>query len=330
MSAALRFFLAAVMLFAAALPSFAAQDMVVDKIVATVNGEPITMFDLNDKVKIYVTQILKRNYNPADPAMGQLRQQVLASMIDDLLIRQEAQRLKITVSDSEVEARIRDLMRKNGNMTEAQFVQQLQQEGMTRRQFAEDMRRNILKEQLLGYMVSSKVLVGEDEIKAYYEAHKGESLAQIAGSPAAGPHLGVIMVAKLEEAKALKQRIASGQISFADAARKFSTGPGAAQGGDLGPINPQELDPRLGKVLTALPPGGVSDPILLDGNPALVTTLGEPAQAAQANPAPAGGEASFASVHDAIRDKLYGEKLDKQFGEYMGKLRSRAVITTSL
>ena len=323
MSAVLRFFLAIVMMLAVAAPLFAAEGVVVDKIVAKVNGDVITLLDLNDKVRIYVTQVLKRNFNPADPGMRELQQQVLSTMIDDILLRQEARRYKITVPDSEVEARIRDLKQKNGNMSEAQFVQQLKLEGMTRQRFAEDMRRNILKEQLLGYMVQRKVVVGEDEIKAYYEAHKGDIRAEPQGG---GQRLGLIVVSKLEDAKALKARIAGGQISFADAARKFSSGPGAAQGGDLGRVNTQDIDPRLGKILESLRPGEVSDPILLDGKPAILTILGEPSKAV---PSPA-GEASFESVRGAIQEKLYRERLDKQFAEYMEKLRTKSVITINL
>ena len=316
------------MLLAVAAPSFGAQGVVVDKIVANVNGEAITLLDLNEKMRAYVTQILKRNYNPADPGMQELRQQVLGTMVDDILLRQEARRLKITVSDAEIEARIRELKQKNGNMTEEQFVQQLKLEGMSRQRFVEDMRRNLLKEQLLGYMVQRKVVVGDDEIKAYYDAHKGDIHAE--APQTGGQRLGVIMVAKVEEAKALKQRIVSGQISFADAARKFSSGPGAAQGGDLGPMNPQDVDPRLRKVLDGLKPGEVSDPMLLDGKPALVTILGDSGPKAEAVPAPSSGEPSFESVRDAIREKIYREKLDKQFGEYMEKLRAKSVITISL
>jgi len=294
---------------------------VVDKIVATVNGDVITLFDLNDRVRIYVTQVLKKNYNPSDPALRDMQKQMLTTLIEDLLIRQEAKRYKITVTDNEVEARIRDIKKQNGNLSEAQFIQQLKLEGMTRQQFIESMKKNILKEELIGYMVQRKVVVGEDEIKAYYDAHKGEVHAQT------GQRLGIIVVNKMEDAKSLKARITGGQISFADAARKYSVGPAAAQGGELGRVDPKDLAPGLRDIVESLKPGVVSEPVLLDGKPSLLTLLGEAGPQAAGGQ---GGDPSFESVRSAIRDRLYQGKLDKQFAEYMDKLRAKAVISITL
>jgi len=300
----------------------AAQDQVVDRIVARVNGDVITLFDLNDRVRIYVTQVLKKDYNPNDPAVKELQKQMLTTLIEDLLIRQEAKHYKLSVSDNEIEGRIRELRKQNGNMSEAQFVQQLRLEGMTRQQFMESMRKNMLKEQLIGYMVQRKIVVGEDEIKAYYEAHKNDLSAQ-----ASGQRLGIIVVNKMDEAKALKQRIGGGQISFADAARKYSIGPGAAQGGDLGNVNLQDVASGLRDIVANLKPGAVSDPVVIEGKPTLLTLLG------QAAPQAADGQAgvpTLASVHDMIRDRLAHEKLDTQFAAYMDKLRAKAVISITL
>jgi peptidyl-prolyl cis-trans isomerase SurA len=296
-----------------------AADQVVDKVVAQVNGELITLFELNDKTKTYVTQVAKRPYNEDDPAIQQLRDQILQSMIEDILLRQEGARLKINITDVEVETRIRGI-REKANLSEAQFEQQLRLEGMTHKQFAENLKKDILKKELLDYMVQRKVLVSDDEVKQYYQEHPDEFTATKGG---AGQRIGLIMTAKVEEAKALRTRIASGQISFADAARKFSIGPGAQQGGDLGKVSWKDLAPELQKALEGLPAGGVSQPVLLDGKPVLLTLSGTEDKAKGVTPA-------FDSVKEEVYERVYRAKLEKLFREYMDKLRAKSVIKVNL
>jgi len=296
-------------------------EVVVDKIVAQVNGEIVTLFELNEKVQTYVNQVEKRVYNPADPAMKELRARILNTMIEDIMLKQEAARMKVQISDTEVESRIREL-REKGGLSEAQFVQQLRLEGMTRKQFADAIKKDILKKQLLGYMVQRKVVVSEEEIKQYYEANKSALSA-----PKSGSRIGLIMLAKMDEAKALRQKIASGQISFAEAARKFSVGPGAEQGGDLGKVEVKDLAPEMRAALQNVTPGGVSEPVLLDGKPVLLTVSAEK-EAAQAPAAPA--DPSLDAVRNEIYEKLYREKLEKQFTDYMDRLRAKSVIKVNL
>jgi peptidyl-prolyl cis-trans isomerase SurA len=319
LSVLLRLFLA-VALILAVVPSSQAAEGVVDKIVAQVGGEMITLFELNERVKNYVTAVQKRPYNPSDPAFKELRTQILQTMIEDILLRQEATRLKASVPDSDVEAQIREMREKRG-LSEDQFVQQLKLEGMTRKEFAESLRKEILKKQLLGFMVQRRVLVSDEEVKAYYDANRSGLRSQ------SGQRIGLILVDKMDEAKALRQRIVSGQISFADAARKYSGGPGADQGGDLGKVEIKDLAPALRQAMENLKPGAVSEPVLLEGKPVILTIIGGEAQSGASDQS---GAPSFDSVKDEIRERLYNEKLQKQFTDYMDKLRAKSVIKIDL
>lgn len=319
MSALLRSFLALTVILIFVSPSYAVQD-VVDKIVAQVDGEMITLFDLNERVKVYVTQVEKKPYNPADPAIKELQGHILQTMIEDILLRQEAKRMKVNVPESDVEAQIREI-REKGGLSEEQFAQQLKLEGMTRKEFADSVRKDILKKQLLGYMVQRKVLVSDDEIKAYYDAHKTSLHSQ------QGQRIGLILVSKMDEAKSIRQSIVGGKISFADAARKYSSGPGADQGGDLGKIEIKDLAPELRQAVENLKPGGVSEPMLLEGKPVILSLLSGGGQGASADQS---AEPSFESVKDKIRELIYRDKLEKQFTDYMDKLRAKSVIKIDL
>lgn len=299
----------------------AASQQVVDKIVAQVNGEVITLFEVNEKAAAYAAQPGgKDKITPGDPAFKQLQEAVLKTMIDDILVKQEAKRLKVQVSETEVESRIRELREKSG-MSEERFVQQLKLEGMTRKQFADVIRKDILKRQIVGYMVHRKVLVSDDEVRAYYDQNKTSLRSE------KGNRIFLILLGKMDEAKALRQRIISGQITFADAARKHSSGPGAESGGDLGKVDPADLAPEIRQAVQGLQPGGVSEPVLLNGKPALVSVGSDTGPTAVSD---AAGPAPFESVRESIKERLYKEKLEKQFNEYMDKLKSKSVIKINL
>jgi len=319
LSAVFRSIIAVAVLLSVVPTSFAAQQ-VVDKIVAQVNGEMITLFELNERVRGYVTQVEKKAYNPSDPSFKEMQDRILRTMIEDILLKQEAARLKVSVSDTEVESRIREIREKSG-LNEERFVQQLRLEGLTRKQFSDSLKKDILKKQLLGFMVQRKVVVSEEDVKSYYESHKGDIKVE------SGQHIGLIMVGKMDEAKALKQRIASGQIGFAEAARKFSIGPGAEQGGDLGKVELKDLAPELRQALQGVSPGSVSEPVLLDGKPVLLTIGAETSSQKISSP---GGAPAYESVRDAIFERLYREKLEKLFSDYMEKLRAKSVIKVNL
>ena len=106
----------------------------VDRVVAVVNGKLITLFDVNARV----TDLLQRTqgvaFKPDDPRNAELQKQVLESLINDILIEQEAVRLKVTVSETELDSQIDELKKKN-NLTQQELQTELLKEGMEVSQF---------------------------------------------------------------------------------------------------------------------------------------------------------------------------------------------------
>jgi peptidyl-prolyl cis-trans isomerase SurA len=142
------------------------------------------------------------------------------------------------------------------------------------------------------------------------------------------------MLPTKKQAEEVRSKISSGAMSFADAAKRFSIGPGREQGGDLGDVQVKDLAPPLRDALAAVPAGQVSQPVMLDGKAVLLTMRG--GQGATAKPAPAPVEAtpatgpSYEGAKDQIQDMLYKQKFDKLFQEYMDNLRSKAVVEVKL
>lgn len=216
-----------------ALTTTAWATQLVDKVVAVVNGKLITMFDVNARLADLLQRTQGVSMRPDDPQAAELRRQVLESMINDILIEQEAARLKVSISETELDSQIDEIKKKN-NLTQQQFVAELNKEGMTLKDFRERMRLDSVKKRLLGFMVHRKVLVTDDEIRDYYEKNKGAlpTAKSILGPKVSGT-IGFIMVATKKQADDLRAQITSGSLKFSDAAKKYSIGPGRDQGGDL-------------------------------------------------------------------------------------------------
>lgn len=336
------FCLGALALTTGLLASAQARAATLDRVAAIVNGKMITQFEVDERAKEFVEQVMGRKLDPKDPQYPEITKQVLNSMIDDILITQEAERFKISITDAEAESQIRQI-KEQARMTEAQFVAQLKKEGMTRKSYVEQLKKDLLKRRVLSFMVQRKVLVTDDEMKAYLKdggaaeasvgalSTTGPAQAQAPAPVAAGQvRLALIMVAKPDQAKLIKTEIDAGKISFADAARRHSIGPAKDTGGDLGVLSVRDLTPAVAKAVASLAPGKVSEPLPMDGKTVLVTLL----DAAAPGAAPPREEAPVAGPGGNIQDRekraafeqLYRPKAEKLYREYLDKLRAKSVV----
>lgn len=68
-----------------------------------------------------------------------------------------------------------------------------------------------------------------------------------------------------DQAKRLKEQIEGG-ARFEDLAREFSAGPEAEEGGEIGWVGRYQLDPASEAAIFATPLGGVTDPVVVDGD----------------------------------------------------------------
>lgn len=287
-----------------------AEDLVLDGVLAQVNGKIITKFEHDERMLPVYEQTRGRTLSTEElTQIATLRRQILDQMVDDILIQQDAERYKLKVTDAEVEEQIKDFLRKR-NLSDEQFKKQLALQRMTREDFVRNMRRDMVKHRIIGGVVSSKVVVTDTEVEQRYNERKAEfskdSMVQLA----------LILVPAGKSATDLKTQIESGQMSFADAANKFSQGPGVGNGGDIGYIAWKDLAPEWNAALAGLKPGQVSNPVRIQDLAGLlqVVSLKE------------GEELPLDAVREQIYQSLQEAKFEKVFQEYMQKLRQKAVI----
>lgn len=292
----------------AAVPALA--DSVLDSIICVVNGQIITRYEYDTRLAPLYEHIRGRTLSAADEAqVEKVKKQILDQMIDDLLILHDAERYKVKVTDAELDQQIKEFMTKR-NMTEAQFSENLVKQRMTRDEFRRNMRRDIIKHRLIGGLVQAKVVVTDTEIENRYNERKAEY------SKDSGVQLSIILLPTGMNVSDMKAEIESGKITFADAANKYSKGPGVGQGGDIGVISWKDLAPDWNEALVGLKPGQITKPLKVQDFDALLQVTG----------LKSGEETPLEAVRDEIYQSLQEGKYEKAFQEYMDKLRQKAVI----
>ncbi len=270
---------------------------IVDKIVAVVNGDVITLYDL--KREMAQEELLSSSAPNED---NKLLSKVLSNMINNLLFKQEAQRLKISVSDFEVNKELEHIL-KSSNLTEQQLKAQLKKDGMTEKEFKDKIRDNIMINKLLSVMVRQKVVVTEEEIKDYYNSHR-DNFTQ-------PPMLHIIMYAS-SHPNPLKDLSAS-QIKNGEIPEEVSVN-------DMGFVEVSAMQKRWRDALLGLHNGMFSRIFKIGTRYVRFFIAGEKPRKVL----------PLKEVREKISRYLHRQKLKQVYEDYVKKLRSRAIIKIML
>lgn len=301
-------------------------DTIVEEIVARVNNQIITRSEYlrsRDQLKQEAQQQDPAN---ADKMIADRDKDVLRDLIDQQLLLERGKDLGIT-ADTEVVKKL-DEMRKEMKLDSMEELEKAaQSQGVSFEDFKNNIRTQIITQQVIGKEVGSKLAITKEEEKAFYDQHKADmeqpeqiKLSEILVSteqkgdktPVDDPQ--VIAAAKAK-ADGLLEQIQKGD-SFEDVALKNSDGPSAQQGGDLGFFKRGSLAKELEEKTFAMKKGGVSDVIRTkQGFIILKVTEHQ-----------AAGLPTMAEIEPRVQDALYMQKLQPALRAYLQKLREDAFI----
>jgi peptidyl-prolyl cis-trans isomerase SurA len=231
-------------------------------IVAIVNDDVISKRDLDNRMALY---FVTSNVPDTPQTRRQLTRDMVNSLIDDTLKRQEAKRLGILVSRPELERAMNGIARQLNSTTDT-LPQTLSARGTNISALLEQVESEI------GWLKSVRRLAGPQ--LGVTDEEVDEELARInanAGSPeyrVAEIFLPIPQASDEQQVEQLAdeliRQIRAG-ARFSAAARSFSQSASAALGGDLGYVRRGQLAPQLDAVLETLPPGQLSTPIRTPG-----------------------------------------------------------------
>jgi peptidyl-prolyl cis-trans isomerase SurA len=137
-----------------------------DRVVAVVNSEAITLFELRTKLAMVERQL--RNQNVQLPSRDVLERQLLERMIIDRAQMQMAKETGLQVSDGEVDGAVRRIAESN-RMNLEQFRSALEKDGVEWNKFREEVRQEMTLVRLRDREVDNRLSISEDEIDGYLE-----------------------------------------------------------------------------------------------------------------------------------------------------------------
>ncbi len=295
---------------------------VVDRIVAVVNDEIISLFEMNQLLQPYEAKIRNLGYSSERERemLFKVREEVLNQLIDQKLTDQETRRFRITVSKQEIDNAIERIKEANF-YTDEQLRKGLARQGMTLEEYREKMREQMLRSRLLNIEVKSRIVITKEDIKSYYETHKelydGEKKYHLRNIIMKVPALadeaeeGRIR-AKMEM---ILEKLKAGQ-PFEDMAKQYSESPSAADGGELGVFAKDVLSPQIQETLKGMQ--------AKEFTPILETDLGYQIFFVQ-DVIHAQGKTLEEAIPE-VEQKLFKEVVDEKFQTWLEELRKRSHI----
>jgi len=295
---------------------------VIDRIVAVVNEDIILLSELKERVEPYAQRIRQQGFDldKERQMIFNVREEMLNRLVDEKLTDQEIKRNDIQVGEAEIDSTIERIKAAN-TFTDEDLRRFLEQDQTTMEQYRQKIKEQVLRTRLVNYQVKSKIVITEEEIRAYYDSHPeiygGKLRYHLRNILMRVPEFATDAEKQTvrEQMQQVQTQIEAGQ-SFADLARIYSQSPAAENGGDIGEFAKETLSPKIQAALDGLSPGQAT--AVVDTDQGFQLFYVEAVDRTEGK--------SLESVREEIHQKLFAEVVDKKFLSWLEDLRSRSSI----
>ena len=306
------------------LPAAALAEDVVDRVVAVVNDEIITLSELEEEAGPTFDKIRQEApVDQVDATIQKARKDILRNMIDHKLLLQRAAKRQGEGSDTEMNAALDRILEQNG-ITLEQFREELANMGLTEEKYRATLRDQILRTKLISYEIRSKVVITNEQVEAYYRnkytqnhAPEGYHILQF-GSGWEDRGRSASREEAQKRAEQLREMVVAGE-NFKDIAKNHSDLPSGIDGGDIGTFKKEELAAYLWEAIKDLRPGEVSPINETPEGFQFFKLLSSSREGVIA-------QAPLENVKEEIRASLYDQELKRKFEEWVKELRENSYI----
>lgn len=300
-------------------PPAAPTGMVLDRVVAVVNDEALTLSEIQEEGQPVIRKIFKDFVGAErDLRVEEAEKRLMDDLIERRLAFQVAKRQGVLPSAAEVTAAIEELKRNNNAADDAQFRALLRAEGMTYEQVRRTVEERLAISRVLARQIRSAIIIREAELAQYYQDH----LDKYPRTPEAEIRHILIAVPPGSDEAAAKARAADilaklrAGADFAKTAEQYSDSPTREKGGEVGAIHRGDLAPEIEAAAFGLPVGGVSELIRTSAGWNLIKVERVRTETV----------APFEEVRESIRDEVFQEKFEAKRKEWLADLRANAFI----
>jgi len=285
-------------------PVAPARAEVVERIVAVVGNDVITLSELNELVTtMHGSTLAAISDVPARQAQRkELQRALLDQMIEQRLMTQQYSKLSITASEQDVD-RVVDAILKQNNITMDVLTQELDRQGLSMAQYRDQMRQHVLQTRFIEQQIRPKVNITEEDIKNLYTQKTGEveaeEVTELAGVIVTMPRGGgpEAVEQSRKQARQVAEAFKSGK-SADELAQQAADG-SVVSLGNMGSFRKGELMAELDVALAGLKTGDVTTPV-------------ESAQGLYILKVISKGKQSDVKPYAELRDQLYRRLYDQQ------------------
>jgi peptidyl-prolyl cis-trans isomerase SurA len=296
----------------------------IESIVAWVNTDIILKSEYDKRVTEIRDELTRNNNGKVqgaqlEQAIREQTKHALQELIDESLYRQQAKEMGLT-GELEVLKALERMRQERKLPTNEALEKEIVSQGYTVDEVKENLRVQVLRDQVLQREVYSRVVITNDEVRKYYDEHQKDF------DRPAGIHLREITVItenRGEEEKASqRKKIEEAQAAvkkgedFATVAAKYSESSTASEGGDFGFFTKGELSPSLEEIVGKLEKGQVTDVIPVQGA-LMIIKLDDKHN---------GGILPFELAQKEIQNILWQKALEPKIKEYLTKLRADGFV----
>ncbi|MGH7932242.1 MAG: peptidylprolyl isomerase [Candidatus Binataceae bacterium] len=298
-------------------PRPAAAQQVINSVVASVDGNPITSRDIQ-LFKTTNGAAVSGSPGNASGAASTTNlndsKAVLKALITQQMLQNEAQKYSDRIDDSQVNNYIANL-EQHAHINDTQLRSELRTQGVTYDEFRANVRKQLEAMAMIDKEVRQKIVIPDSEIEAYYKAHPEEfqvkeekyKLAQILIALPPDATTDQVAAARKKADEVRKKAVNGGDFAFL--ASEYSDDDSKTKGGELGYFAPGDLLDSITNGIAGLKPGAIS--------PVIRSKYGFHVIKVEEHDKP--GEKPFGEVKDQIRDKLMTEQAKTEFQTWVDK-----------
>lgn len=298
-----------------------AKGHVIERIVAVVDDSVVLL----SEVETVVDDIMRAEPPPPglDPEKYKeaRRREILDTLVAEKLLEQEIKKLRIEVSDAEVE-RVIENIKVQRKIDDQRLEAALAQQGLTLAEYREGLKKQLMKAKIIQLKVKNRVQVSDQDVKSTYASQQRISAQEFR---LRARHIlflvpkGADAAAGRRKAEAALARVSGGE-DFAKVAIDVSEGPSKNNGGALGVFGRGEMVPEFERAAFAAEPGKPVGPVRSPFGWHII--LIEEQVATESAP--------LEQIEETLRNRLYEEEIERVFNSYIEDLKKQAHIDIRL
>ncbi len=303
---------------------FSSSEAVVDRVVAVVNQEIITLSEVEKWINPFQEQITSEDRLEKREQIKALCLQVLEKLIEDKLIDQEVKKAGIKIPSREIETTMEEVKRRNA-ATQEELEKALAAEGLTLETYKKQIEKALQRKKLINWSVKVETKMGEKELRDFYQNNLGRYRPNESYRPS---HILFVVPkeATPEEIREIRKKCQTvlekikGGSDFGEMALLYSEDASNKDRGDLGYFKKGELVPAFERETLRLKIGEVSGVVRTDFGFHIIKLLDRKG----IEPVP------FEEVKENVQSDYYEREYEKAFKQYLSTLKEKSVIEIKL